>query len=123
MIGEIRKAVTPFYNQLSGKMSFKKRPVLILAKADQGDYVVLPISSVSKKQNIHPIYDIQIDPALYPKLNLTKVSYVRTHKQTIINASEIHGLYGDLKHEYTDLYLVILEKRDAFNQSVTSQAL
>lgn len=102
---------------------FKFRPALILAQADDSDYVVLPISSVSIRKNLDAIYDIEIDPKEYPKLNLNKLSYIRTHKQTIMNKAEILGLIGNLKQEYEDLYLQVLEKRDEFNADITSRSL
>lgn len=123
MIGEIRKAILPYYDLKAGKMMFKSRPALIIAKADSGDYVTLPVSRVTRKENLHPVYDVPVDPAKYPALNLTSVSYVRTHKQTVIHADEISGLYGDMKANYEELFLEILEKREQFSCEITDQAL
>ena len=110
MIGEIRKIITSFYDLKNNKMSFKSRPALIIAKADKKDYVVLE-------------YDIEIEPTKYPKLNLQKISYVRTHKQTIINTAEIGDFIGDMKNNYEELFLEILKKREKFSKSITNQAL
>ena len=123
MIGKIYKARTPFYDQATHHMSFKARLALVLAKADDDDYVVLPVSSIPDKRNIDPVYDVKIDLELYPKLNLTKTSYVRTHKQTVVHRASLRDEIGDLKFEYEDLYLEILEKREAFNNLITQQAL
>lgn len=123
MIGKIYKARTPFYNQAICQMDYKARPALVLAKADNEDYVVLPVSSISNSANIDPVYDIEVDPALYPKLNLRNTSYVRTHKQTVVHRANLRDEIGDLKSEYEDLYLEILEKREAFSNSITQQAL
>lgn len=123
MIGKIYKARTPYYNQATRTMSYKARPALVLAKADSDDYVVLPVSSISIRANIDPVYDVEIDPSLYPKLNLTHISYVRTHKQTIVHRANLRDEIGDLKSEYEDLYIEILEKREAFSSSITQQAL
>lgn len=123
MIGKIYKARTPYYDQVTHAMSYKARPALVLGKADSDDYVVLPVSSISIKANIDPVYDIKIDPSLYPKLNLKHVSYVRTHKQTIVHRTNLRDEIGDLKSEYEDLYLQILEKRETFSNSITQQAL
>ena len=123
MIGKIYKARTPFYDQATHQMSYKARPALVLAKADADDYVILPVSSISIRANIDPVYDIEIDPVLYPKLNLTKTSYVRTHKQTIVHRASLRDEIGDLKSDYEELYLEILEKREAFSSSITQQAL
>lgn len=123
MIGKICKARTPFYDLKTHQMSYKARPALVLAKADAEDYVILPVSSISIQSNIDPVYDIKIDPALYPNLNLKNISYVRTHKQTIIHRANLHGEIGDLKAEYNELYCKILKKRDAFSKTITQQAL
>lgn len=123
MIGKICKAMTPFYDQTKHQMSYKARPALVLANADVDDYVILPVSTISVKTNINPVYDIEVDPKLYPKLNLNKVSYVRTHKQTIIHRANLGDEIGNLKLNYEELYLKILEKREEFSSSITEQAL
>lgn len=122
MIGKIYTARTPFYNQITQQMDYKARPALVLAKADTDDYIVLPVSSISISSNIDPIYDIKIDPTLYPKLNLKTTSYVRTHKQTVVHRANLRSEIGDLKSDYEDLYLEILEKREKFSNSITQQA-
>ena len=53
-------------------MSFKKRPVLIVGKADDTDYIVLPISRVTKRENLDEYYDVLLNPDAVPKLNLTQ---------------------------------------------------
>lgn len=123
MIGEIRAALTPFYDKMTQTVGFKGRPALLIAKADSADYVALPVSRVSRRANLDPTYDIKIDPCLYPKLHLTSVSYVRTHKQTIVNAGQIGRVYGDMKTEYPDLFLEILNKREQFSKEITNQAI
>lgn len=123
MIGKIYKARTPFYNRATHEMAYKARPALVLAKADNDDYVVLPVSSISIRSNIDPVYDIEVNPTLYPKLNLRKTSYVRTHKQTVVHRACLYDEIGDLKSDYVDLYLQILTKREAFSNSITEQAL
>jgi hypothetical protein len=123
LIGEIHKVLTPFFDRVKGRMAFKSRPALVLARADGEDYVVLPVSSVSRRQNLHPVYDIEIDPAIYPRLHLTKVCYVRTHKQLTVHVGEFCGWYGDVKGNYEELYLTILEKWEAFHQDAALQAL
>lgn len=123
MIGKICKARTPFYDNLRGKMSIKTRPVLIIAKADSNDYVVLPVSSITYPANIHPKYDIKVEPSLYPKLKLNKTSFIRTHKQTVIYRSDIGDKIGDLKSDYEDLFLEILVMREEFSKLVAAQAI
>ena len=121
MIGHIRKLSTPFYDKSAGKMDFKTRPALIIAQADSSDYVVLPISSVSIRSNLDPLFDIPIDPAVYPLSNLHHVSYARTHKQTVVHLGEIGGIICDLRTAYPDLYEEILSARRTFSAEIDKQ--
>ena len=121
--GEIRWTITPFFNAKSGKMDLKRRPALILAQADEGDYIVLPISRISRRENRNSEYDILIEPEDYPLLNLSAVSFVRTHKQTVIHEKEIAEIMGNIRENYEDLYLLILEKREKFSAEISEQAL
>ena len=123
MIGEIRKTITPYYDVQKARMSTKSRPALIIAKADDKDYIVLPISRISRRYNRDSTYDIEVDPVDYPLLNLTDVSFIRTHKQTVINRAEIGDCICDLKRNYEELYLLILERREQFSAEITNQAL
>ena len=123
MIGEVWTALFPYYDVKTGKKNFKGRPVLIIAKADTGDYVTLPVSKVSRQENVDPIYDIKVDPAVYPVLGFPYVSYVRTHKQTIVHAADLCNKKSDLKSSYQELYLEILSKREQFSEEITRQAL
>ena len=123
MIGTIRKVSTPFYDVHAGQMRYKSRPGLIIAKADNSDYVVLPVSRVTRSENINPTYDIKIVPAEFPLSNLREKSYVRTHKQTTVNEAQILGEISDLKNTYEDLYLEILQKREEFNRIITDMAI
>lgn len=49
MIGKAYWATFKYYDSSLHKMAFKKRPVLIIGKADERDYVILPISRVPEK--------------------------------------------------------------------------
>ena len=104
-------------------MSIKSRPALIIAKADSDDYVALPVSRITKQENRDSKYDVEVDPQIYSMLNLTSVSYVRTHKQTIVNASNMGSMIGDMKGNYDELYLHILELREEFSAEITNQAI
>lgn len=123
MIGKICKISTPYYDSVKKRMSFKTRPALVIAQADCGDYVILPVSTITHKGNIDPDFDIPIDPSVYPKLNLNKISYVRTHKQTIAHRASIISVISDLRTEYEELYLEILIKREDFSYDTTTQGL
>lgn len=123
MIGKIYSTVFPYYDSKTQKNSFKKRPVLIIGGPRNNDYTVLPISTVTKKANLDSEYDVEINPANYPLLHLDKLSYVRVHKQTTVHKVSLTSLIGDMKTEYADLYLNVLEKLEEFNKITIDNAL
>ncbi|MBP3617007.1 MAG: type II toxin-antitoxin system PemK/MazF family toxin [Lachnospiraceae bacterium] len=123
MIGKIYSTVFPYYDSKTQKNSFKKRPVLIIGGPRNNDYTVLPISTVTKKANLDAEYDLEINPANYPLLHLDKLSYVRVHKQTTVHKVSLTSLIGDMKTEYADLYLNVLEKLEEFNKITIDNAL
>ena len=123
MIGKIYSTVFPYYDSKTQKNSFKKRPVLIIGGPRNNDYTVLPISTVTKKANLDSEYDLEINPANYPLLHLDKLSYVRVHKQTTVHKVSLTSLIGDMKTEYVDLYLNVLEKLEEFNKGTIDRAL
>lgn len=118
MIGKICSISTPYYDSRERQMKIKSRPALIIAQADISDYNVLPISKISDKSKIDPVYDIPIDPNKYPKLNLSVYSYIRTHKQTVTNKSQISKIWGDLKEDYPELYVAIADKIEKYNKYI-----
>lgn len=78
---------------------------------------------MSNKSNLDSDYDIEADPVKYPLLNLNKVSYIRTHKQTVVHQGALTTQIGDLKLHYEDLYLTVLGKLEDFNKHVMDTAL
>ncbi len=122
MIGKICIAIFPFYDIKLKKNLYKQRPVLIIGEAINNDYTILPVSTITKKENIDIYYDIAIDPEKYPKLNLDKYSYIRTHKQTVIYKDMIKGEISDLKEEYLEIYSDILNKLKEFNIKLIEKA-
>ena len=75
MIGKAYWAIFKYYDNTAHKMAFKKRPVLIIGQADESDYVVLPISRVTRREHIDQKYDFEIQVSNYPKLSLKTTSY------------------------------------------------
>lgn len=123
MIGKIMNSVFPYYDGKVRKNKYKKRPVLVIAGPRNKDYTVLPVSTVTKKQYLDKEYDIEIDPTKYPKTKLDRLSYVRVHKQTIVNQSSIVSQISNLKEDYPDVYSKILTKLREYNELVMEQAL
>lgn len=120
--GFICYSTFPYFDISTRKNQFKKRPVLVLAKADSGDYNVLPISTITATQHIDADYDIKVDPLNYPKLKLSKVSYVRVHKQSTAYESSL-SFVSDMKKEYPDLFLKILEILEEYNKKIMNECL
>ena len=70
MIGKIYWATFKYYDIRLHKMAFKKRPVLIIGQADVNDYVILPISRVTRKEYLDQHYDFEMQVVDYPMLCL-----------------------------------------------------
>ena len=123
MIGKAYISTFQYYNRCTQRMDFKSRPVLIIGKADDADYVVLPISRVTNVVNLDPEYDFQITPEDFPLMNLTRRSYVRTHKQSIIHAGDLVREIIDFREAYYDEYIDIIAKVEDFQKSIINNAL
>lgn len=123
MIGKAYISTFPYFDKIKGKMSFKNRPVLVIGAADDKDFVVLPISRVTNSINLDSYYDIPISPNITPLMNLKTISYIRTHKQTIINVNSLTKQIVDFKAEYPDLYIEVLSKIEEFQNNLINRAL
>ena len=123
MIGKVYVSVFPFYDIKNNRMDYKKRPVLIIGKADETDYVVLPISRVTNSMYIHSEYDIAIDLEEVPLMKLIQRSYIRVHKVTIINQRELDKEIVDFKENYEDRFIDIISKFEEFSKSIIDKAL
>ena len=123
MIGWYCIAIFPYYDARDGKRSFKKRPICIIGKADSSDYITLPISKVSHRENIDSEYDIGIMTTDYPLMKLKYDSYIRTHKQTVTHQAEIIEQVVNLKEEYSELWLEILSRIEDFQRKVINAGL
>lgn len=123
MTGKAYVSTFQYYDIRSKKMSFKSRPVLVIGQADTSDYVVLPISRVTNKANLDDYYDVPIDPTDAPKMNLKQLSYVRTYKQTVVNAASLTKEIIDFRTEYEEIYLKILSKVEEFQSDLIKNAI
>ena len=122
MIGMFCVATFPYYDTSTGRNKFKKRPMIILGQADSSDYVTLPVSKVSIKENIDDEYDLEIVCDEYPLLNLNCTSYIRTHKQTITNRNGIRTIIS-VKDTYPESWLSILQKVEDFQKKIINHGL
>ena len=123
MIGKAYVSTFPFYNNSTHRMEFKNRPVLIVGEADVTDYVILPISRVTNSANIDSEYDYCINPQDVPLMNLTQVSYIRTHKQCVVHSGELTKEIVDFKKEYPDIYIDVIAKMEEFQKKIIDRAL
>ena len=123
MIGKAYVSTFPFYNNRSHKMDFKSRPVLIVGQADPTDYVILPISRVTNKDNIDSDYDFEITKKSVPLMNLAQTSYIRTHKQSVVHVGELTKEIIDFRKEYPDIYLDVIAKMEEFQKKIVDNAL
>lgn len=123
MIGKAYVSITPYYDLNTCKRSFKKRPVLVIGKADETDYVVLPISRVTRQEYRDASFDIAISPQDYPLMNLSAVSYIRTHKQFTVREESLTKCITDFKENYPDTYIYVLERMEKFQKLLIDQAI
>lgn len=123
MIGKAYWAIFQYYDGKLNKMAFKKRPVLIIGKADEKDWVVLPISRVTRREYLNSHYDFEMDVLSYPKMSLKQTSYVRTHKQAILNEGELSTCITDFRSEYQDAYIEIMALVEEFQKDLINKAI
>ena len=123
MIGKAYISTFQCYDNRNRRMAFKNRPVLIVGKADASDYVILPISRVTNSANLDLDYDLQLTPQDVPLMNLSQISYIRTHKQSVVHAGELTREIVDFKKEYPDKYVDVIAKMEEFQKSIIDNAL
>ena len=82
----------------------------------------MPVSSVSKRQFLDSDFDLELDPQKFPLLGLTKICYLRTHKQTIVNQNALTTEICDLKSVYPDLYLQAMILVEKFEKMIIDSA-
>ncbi|WP_197034478.1 type II toxin-antitoxin system PemK/MazF family toxin [Streptobacillus canis] len=111
-------ALFPYFDIGTKRKGLKERPVLVIGETNDNDCIILPVSTITKKQYYNPKYDVEIDPEKFPKLNLARLSYIRVHKQAIIYKRALHKEIGDLKLDYNTKYYEIIKKLEGFNNTI-----
>lgn len=108
----------PYYDSRSRSMRFKKRPALVLKRENdsiKADLTVLPVSSVTRSENISENYDVKVIKERYPDLNLNRdVSFIRVHKPYTVNSSECVEVICEDIRIYEDLTKDIIDKFEDF---------
>ena len=123
MIGKAYVSTFKYYNNRTRHMEFKSRPVLIVGRADESDYVILPVSRITNHNNIDYYYDVLIEPADVPLMKLSQCSYIRTHKQSVVHLGELIREIVDFRNEYEDIYLEVISKMEEFQKNLIINAL
>ena len=59
---------------------------------------------------IFPYYDVKLVPTDYPLMNLSCISYIRSHKQTVTHHAAITKIIVNIKKEYPELYKMVIDK-------------
>lgn len=121
MIGKAYKSRVPYYDRASRTQKFKSRPCLIIGQADAGDYVILPISSIPDRSKVDPTYDIPLDCTVFTFLK--NDSYLRAHKQTVVNIGSLKDQLTDFQSMYGETYIEALVKVEEFQKQMISKAL
>ena len=122
-IGKIVKVRLPYFDVSLNKVNFKIRPAVVIAVESDNlpcDFTILPISSISRKENISPYYDIPINN--YNKFNLKNLSYVRCHKIATTHSTNIdRKIISDLKLLDLSLYHNLIQKYKQFSDNIINQ--
>jgi len=121
MIGKAYTCRLPYYDRISETQRFKSRPCLVIGQADEGDYVILPISSVTDRRRIDLRYDIPLNKSRFSFVD--KDCFLRTHKQTVANVASLTREIADFKSLYPETYLLALEKVEEFQNKMIKRAL
>lgn len=119
LIGQIRYSKFKYYDLATNSMKFKSRPVLIIGTEKESgpcDLTVLPISSITRKENFIDGYDIEIKLSEFPNTGLSpkySSSYCRTSKISTVSSFDLSAntscqlnttypnLYNDIKTAYS----------------------
>ena len=123
MIGKAYISTFKYFDNRTHRMAFKNRPVLIVGQADSSDYIILPVSRITNQGNVDSYYDVSIEPADVPSMNLTQRSYIRSHKQSVVHLGELTREIVDFRKEYEDIYLDVISKMEEFQKNLIINAL
>lgn len=122
MIGKVYLSQVDFYDVRIKAMGRKARPVLIVGGPYENDYIVLPISTISRRENLNPHYDLPISPQERMTLNLTRECFIRTHKQMTVHRAALIKELGDMKQFIPELYLKTIAKMEEFQKQIVDRA-
>lgn len=117
MIGKIYISEIPYFDKETGKHGKKQRPILIILEPPvEQELTVLPVSTIPNKKYFDEKYDVLLEKTNYPKLKLSRDSYIRTHKQTTVYKPTCNCCLGNLKSDYPETYNDALQRLKMFDE-------
>lgn len=122
MIGKVYLSIVDYYNVKTGRTERKSRPVLVIGGPRNNDYTVLPISTISKRQNVDPKFDVLVDPSSRSVLMLNRECFIRTHKQMPLHQASLYKELSNMKDSLPDLYLQAISLMEEYQQNLLDNA-
>lgn len=123
MIGKVCLTRVDFYNAGTGRTERKTRLVLVVGGPSEDDYTVLPISTITRRENVNPYYDILISEQDRATLSLQRECFIRTHKQMAAHRGSIIKKIGDMRNDAPDLYIGAIEKMEEFQKNIVNHSI
>ncbi len=120
MIGKVYLSAVDFYDIKTRTTKRKIRPVLIVAGPQENDYIVLPISTITMRNNLNAYYDLLISPPKRAVLNLSRECFIRTHKQLPVHSASLVKQLGDMRADAPDLYLDAIAKMEEIQKAIVT---
>lgn len=122
-IGKITTSRIPFYDNKSGEMKMKKRPVLIIGAEKNTfpcDFNVLPVSTITHKEHRNSLFDYEIEKTQCEIMNLKKSpSFIRIHKQSTCHSMNVDKrYYCDVLYDHNDIYIKIIDLHNKYNETL-----
>ena len=92
--------------------------------AQDSEYVVLPVSTLSNKSCYCKEYDILLEKSSLINSTLDKDSYVRAHKRTVIYKADIDftKCIVDLKKNHPPIFTEIIDKMSKYDSLIKESA-
>lgn len=123
MIGKVYLSRADYFDLRTNCTQKKTRPVLVVGGPNDNDYTVLPISTITLRQNVNSYYDILIPPQERATLSLNAECFIRTHKQMPLHRGAMLREIGDMKNNTPNLYLEAVSKMEEFQKNIVDYVL
>lgn len=123
LIGKLCDSRFAYFDRRSNNYKYKLRPVLVIGVEKEKlpcDITVLPVSKISRTENINENYDFPLTYEEHGLLNLKyDPSYVRIHKIATMHSKDLSfGTNHQLSIVYPETYSKIKEKLNEFSNGL-----